>query len=92
MIKKITNYFFKKIIKHHGLALTMVTLLLIFFSLMFLYKNVYQAMEDITEIYTLKGNINFNIIDEEQVNKTYEEINKKITQRKITLSNINSPF
>ena len=92
MLKHFFSYLTGKIIKHSNASLSVLTLILLLITLLFLYQNFYQPMDDIADIYTLKGQTSFAAIDEKLFDEVYASIQTK-TQRPLTpLANIKSPF
>ncbi|PIT93935.1 hypothetical protein COU00_01725 [Candidatus Falkowbacteria bacterium CG10_big_fil_rev_8_21_14_0_10_43_11] len=92
MLKRLFNLLNQKIIKHNIIVLTVFTLIVLLSALVFLYKNFYQPMNDIAEIFTLKGQVNFTAIDEKSFNEAYDGIRQKNEQPSVPLDNFNSPF
>ncbi len=92
MLKRLTNYLSGKIVKHSTAVLSVLTLVLLLAALLFLYRYFYQPMTAIADIYTLKGQINFSIIDDKLFNEIYSGIQTKMQQPLTPVDNINSPF
>lgn len=92
MLKRLTNYLSGKIVKHSTAVLSVLTLVLLLAALLFLYRYFYQPMAAIADIYTLKGQINFSIIDDKLFNEVYSAIQNKTQQPLTPGDNINSPF
>ena len=55
MVKGIANYLSGKIVKHSTAILSVLTLAALLAALLFLYRYLYQPMNTIADIYTLKG-------------------------------------
>ena len=92
MIKRLANYFSGQIVKHSAAVLSALTLVLLLAALLFLYRYFYQPMNAIADIYTLKGQINFSIIDDKLFNEVYSGIQTKTQQPSAPVDNITSPF
>lgn len=92
MRKRIINYLIRKAVKYHTSAILIVVLLLIFVAFFFLYQYFLRSMNDIAEIYQLKGEVNFNIINEELLDEVYGGIEEKVGRENVSLDNISSPF
>jgi hypothetical protein len=92
MVKRVKNYLVEKLIKHCASVLTTLILGLLLAALTFLYYYFYQPMNGIAEIYTLKGRVNFSLIDDQLFNDIYSEAQKKTERPPIPLNNIRSPF
>ncbi|MFA6551152.1 MAG: hypothetical protein WCV41_01325 [Patescibacteria group bacterium] len=92
MFKRTTTYLIEKIIKHRAFVLAMLVLGLLLAALTFLYYYFYQPTNDIAEIYTLKGKVNFSIIDDQLFSEIYSEMRTKTELPLISLDNIKSPF
>jgi len=92
MVKGIANYLSGKIVKHSTAILSVLTLAALLAALLFLYRYLYQPMNTIADIYTLKGQINFSIIDEKLFNEIYSGIQTKTQPPLAPIDNLNSPF
>ena len=82
----------EKLTKHSAFVLAIFILGLFLAALTFLYYCFYQPMMGIAEIYTLKGKVNFSVIDDRLFNEIYSAAQAKTEQPLTPLDNIKSPF
>jgi len=91
-IKFTGRYLLEKIIKHGAVLSSILAMLLLLAALTFLYRDFYQPMNDIASIYSLRGNANFSVIDEQAFLKIYNNIQDKLERPAASFDNLNSPF
>lgn len=71
-------------------AIILITLMILIFMSLFLYKNFYQTITQTKEIVILRKKVAVDTVNIEKFNIIMEKIAKKITLNK--LKNIASPF
>jgi|GEM_PF-2728158 len=92
VIKISGRYLLEKIFKHSTALSSVLALVVLWCGLTFLYYNLYQPMNDIISIYSLRNNVKFSVIDERDFLKVYNNIQDKLEQPLMPFNNITSPF
>lgn len=84
------NYLTKKIVRYKKLVLNAFMLLCLFFTFLFLYKELYQSLNNIATIHSLRSEADFAVLDQGLVDKVIDNIEEKTQTKKKSI--INSPF